>query len=80
MSSDQKSPDESFSQAMSILEAQQSPLKMNPVGQANAIANLVMELQQVELHSPLAQQNATSISDNNGGRIELVDDDTPMKK
>lgn len=41
--------------------------------------NLVDALQSVDPSSPEAPSNATSIDDNNGGRIEL-DEDPPIKK
>lgn len=37
----------------------------------DALAELVELLEQVDLDSPLAKLNETTISDNNGGRIEL---------
>lgn len=37
----------------------------------DALAELIDMLQQVDLSSPLAKLNETTISDNNGGRIEL---------
>ncbi len=39
-----------------------------------SIANLVEALQAVDPNSPDAEANKTSISDNNGGRIELNED------
>jgi hypothetical protein len=36
-----------------------------------ALVTLIEELRKVELDSPLAKLNETTISDNNGGRIEL---------
>ena len=35
------------------------------------LVELLEELQKIKLDSPLAKLNATSISDNNGGRIQL---------
>jgi hypothetical protein len=35
------------------------------------LAALVAELQEIDIDSPMAKLNETSISDNNGGRIEL---------
>lgn len=37
----------------------------------DALAELLELLEQVDLDGPLATLNATTISDNNGGRIEL---------
>jgi len=37
----------------------------------DALAELLELLGQVDLNSPLAKLNETTISDNNGGRIEL---------
>ena len=37
----------------------------------DALAELLELLEQVDLGSPLATLNETTISDNNGGRIEL---------
>lgn len=37
----------------------------------DALAELVELLEQVDMDSPLARLNETTISDNNGGRIEL---------
>ena len=39
-----------------------------------SIANLVEALQSVDPNSPDAEANKTSITDNNGGRIELEED------
>lgn len=38
---------------------------------ADALGELMQLLQQADLNSPLARLNETTISDNNGGRIEL---------
>ena len=38
---------------------------------ADALIELVALLEAVDLTSPLAELNTTTISDNNGGRIEL---------
>ncbi len=45
-----------------------------------ALNQLVNELQTVDTTSPEAEQNATSISDGNGGRIELNEDLDKDKK
>jgi hypothetical protein len=37
----------------------------------DALAELLEQLEQVDLDSPLAKLNETTISNNNGGRIEL---------
>jgi hypothetical protein len=37
----------------------------------DALAEFIELLEQVDLDSPLAKLNETTISDNNGGRIEL---------
>jgi len=37
----------------------------------NNLVYLIDELQKIETETPLAKLNETSISDNNGGRIEL---------
>lgn len=37
----------------------------------DALVDLLELLEQVDLDSPLANLNETTISDNNGGRIEL---------
>ncbi|HEY4963313.1 MAG TPA: hypothetical protein VIH90_01300 [Candidatus Saccharimonadales bacterium] len=37
----------------------------------DALMELIDVLQQVDIESPLAKLNETTISDNNGGRIEL---------
>ena len=39
-----------------------------------ALVQLVSELDAVDTNSPLAELNETTISDNNGGRIELNED------
>lgn len=43
------------------------------------LADLVDALQSVDTEAPEAGLNATSIDDNNGGRIEL-NEDPPIKK
>jgi hypothetical protein len=45
------------------------PQRINP--NDDALAELLELLAQVDLKSPLATLNETTISDNNGGRIEL---------
>jgi hypothetical protein len=40
----------------------------------DALVQLVSELDAVDTNSPLAELNETTISDNNGGRIELNED------
>lgn len=40
----------------------------------NNLSQLVEVLQKVESDGPDAEANATSVSDNNGGRIELSED------
>lgn len=42
----------------------------------SALTDLVDTLQSVDMESPEASLNATSIADNNGGRIELNEDST----
>ena len=37
----------------------------------NSLIALIEELQKIDLNSPIAKLNETTISDNNGGRIEL---------
>lgn len=37
----------------------------------NNLVNVMEVLQKIDLDDPLAKLNETSISDNNGGRIEL---------
>ncbi len=39
--------------------------------EVSSVSNLVSALNSVDLNSPEASQNVHSISDNNGGRIEL---------
>jgi hypothetical protein len=46
-------------------------LSSDPSGQG--IADLVNELQKVDINAPDATLNATTISDNNGGRIDLTE-------
>ena len=53
---------------------QQNLEPSNDSGQS--MADLVDALQSVDTSSPEASSNATSIDDNNGGRIEL-DEDSP---
>lgn len=45
-------------------------------GNDQNLTDLVGALQSVDTNSPEASSNATSIDDNNGGRIEL-DEDSP---
>ena len=45
-------------------------------GNDQDLTDLVDALQSVDTNSPEASSNATSIDDNNGGRIEL-DEDSP---
>ena len=50
----------------------------DPLSRGKSIANLVDALQAVDTKSSDAEANKTSISDNNGGRIELEEDlDSP---
>lgn len=44
-----------------------------------ALAGLVDAMDSVDTNSPNADQNATSISDNNGSRIELNEDPAEVK-
>lgn len=46
-------------------------MEWQKVTEENALAELVELLKQADLDSPLATLNETTISDNNGGRIEL---------
>jgi hypothetical protein len=46
-------------------------VEQQKVTEENALAELIELLEQVDLDSPLATLNETTISDNNGGRIEL---------
>lgn len=64
------------------LEANQTPQSENTGSQIsnNPISGLMEEMQGVELDSKEAELNATSIDDNNGGRIELVDEPEDIKK
>lgn len=39
--------------------------------ESNDLVELIEALRAVDIDAPLAQLNATTISDNNGGRIEL---------
>jgi len=39
--------------------------------ETDALFELLKALESVDMESPLAQLNETTISDNNGGRIEL---------
>jgi hypothetical protein len=59
-------------------EASQAPsdAPSAPAEASNAITGLVGELQAVDTSSPQAAQNETTISDNNGGRIELGENST----
>lgn len=41
------------------------------ISDSSSLAELLELLEQVDLDSPLAMLNETTISDNNGGRIEL---------
>lgn len=64
------------------LEANQATQSENVGSQSasNPISGLMEEMQGVELDSKEAELNATSIDDNNGGRIELVDEPEDIKK
>lgn len=44
------------------------------------VGDLVNELKKVDINSPEATLNATSISDNNGGRIDLTEKPTSHKR
>jgi hypothetical protein len=46
-------------------------VEQQKVTEENALAELIELLEQVDLNNPLAKLNETTISDNNGGRIEL---------
>lgn len=46
-------------------------MKQQRTALEDALAELVELLKQVNTNSPLAKLNETTISDNNGGRIEL---------
>ena len=52
---------------------QQQPIEPNS-DSGQPIADLVDALQSVDTEAPEADLNATSIEDNNGGRIELNED------
>jgi hypothetical protein len=47
------------------------PPTPEPPHEDDGLVELVEALQQVDASSPLAKLNETSITDNNGGRIEL---------
>lgn len=61
-----------------------NPQQVNePVPAPNSdqsVADLVGALQSVDTTTPEASLNATSIEDNNGGRIELNQDGVVIKK
>lgn len=49
-----------------------APASLSPADRtADNLITLISELQKVDLNAPLAKLNETTISDNNGGRIEL---------
>lgn len=58
--------------------------QVNEPGQTStdgqSLSDLVGALQSVDTQTPEAALNATSISDNNGGRIELNQDGEVIKK
>lgn len=58
---------------------QQHPTESNNNDSGQPLADLVDALQSVDTTTPEATLNATSIEDNNGGRIEL-NEDPPIKK
>jgi len=49
-----------------IIKEDAAPLKATP-----DIVELILLLKSVDINAPLAKLNETTISDNNGGRIEL---------
>lgn len=58
-----------------LISMEDSPKGLsNPNQRGQSISNLVDSLQKVNLESSDAEANKTSISDNNGGRIELEED------
>jgi hypothetical protein len=59
----------------SLIERLSTPLQPWTLESSkDALVELVNELDAVDVNSPLANLNATTISDNNGGRIELSED------
>lgn len=53
------------------LKPKQARTLQKPTDDDGDLFSLIEELGKVDLNSPLAEQNENSISDNNGGRIEL---------
>ncbi len=51
--------------------SERTQVKEQKTTSEDALAELVELLEQVDLVGPLAKLNETTISDNNGGRIEL---------
>ncbi len=72
------STDNQNNQPNTPVPAPQVPQSANPAPANNdsgqALADLADTLSSVDQNAPDAQANATSISDNNGGRIELNQD------
>ena len=72
------STNDQTNQPVTPVPAQQAPEPVSPTPANNddgqALANLADALNSVDPKAPDAEANATSISDNNGGRIELNQD------
>ena len=51
--------------------SQAQPITVPNAGEPASLAMLTDALEAIDTEQPLAELNATSISDNNGGRIEL---------
>lgn len=57
-----------------ISQIQEDVEQVEPTEAEQNLAGMVDALQDVDTQAPNAELNATSISDNNGGRIELNED------
>lgn len=55
-------------------QIQEDVEQVEPTEAEQNLAGMVDALQDVDTQAPNAELNATSISDNNGGRIELNED------
>jgi hypothetical protein len=56
------------------------PTEPTPDPISPTVGDLVNELKKVDINSPEASLNATSISDNNGGRIDLTEKPMSQKR
>lgn len=78
MNTDQ--PDNNQNQVSSNNGSQQVNEPVSNPDSGQSLTDLVGALQSVDISKPEAALNATSIDDNNGGRIELNQDGEVIKK